>query len=67
MEDDLMEDSIWIQRRFTKVTDQGIEFKDAIILPEEEYNALSEFQIEVIKEERFDNWKESINNSSEEV
>lgn len=61
-----MNDQIIIQRRFTIERD-GLAFSDAIVLPEDEYNALTPEQIEAIKEERFQNWKTIVTTPSEEV
>ena len=61
-----MEDQIIIQRRFTIERD-GLTFSDAIVLPEDEYNALTTEQIDAIKEERFTNWKTAITTPHEEV
>lgn len=51
-----MADQIFIQRRFTIAKD-GLSLSDALILPKEEYESLSEKEIEDLKTERFDNHK----------
>lgn len=63
-----MADQIFVQHRFTIVDkNTGISFSDAIVLPVEEYDALSDKQIEKKKQERFDNWKEVISNPPDPV
>lgn len=56
-----MADQIFIQRRFT-ITQGDQTLQDAIVLPEAEYNALSDKDIENLKQERFNNWQEVIKN-----
>lgn len=56
-----MEDQIFIQHRF-KVSKDGLDLQDAIVLPLDEYNVLTKKEIEDIKTERFDNFKETIEN-----
>lgn len=50
-----------------KIDRDGLSFSDAIVLPEDEYNALTPEQIEAIKEERFQNWKAIVTAPQEEV
>lgn len=57
---------IYIQDRFT-FTHNGIQFNDAIVLPEEEYKKLTSEEIETTKQERFENWKTSISTPPVEV
>lgn len=56
-----MTEQVFIQHRFT-VEKDGKSFSDAIVLPISEYKALSEVQIEQIKNERFDSWEKSVLN-----
>lgn len=51
---------LYIQDRFTKMTQAGIQFSDAIILPKDEYEALQPAQVEALKTERFTKWQEAI-------
>lgn len=51
-----MPDQLFIQRRFT-IQKDDISLSDALIIPKEEYEALSEQEIETLKTERFDNHK----------
>lgn len=34
----------------------GLKYKDALVLTEEQFNAMTEQDIENLKQERFDNW-----------
>lgn len=34
----------------------GLKYKDALILTEEQFNSMTEQDIENLKQERFDNW-----------
>lgn len=52
-------DQIFIQYRFT-IQQDGLTFQDAIVLPQSEYEVLSAEDIEVLKQERFDNFKKSV-------
>lgn len=45
-----------IRLDFTRVTDEGVTFTDALNLTEDEYAALSDEDIEAMKQARFDNW-----------
>ena len=54
-------DQVIIQHRFTIVKD-GISLTDALVLPKADYEALSSEQIETLKEERFQNHKDRIEN-----
>ena len=56
-----MEDQVFIQRRF-KIEKNGISLSDALILPKNEYDSLSEQDIESLKTERFTNHKERLEN-----
>lgn len=47
-------------------THNGFDFKDAIVLTQEEFDRLTEQQIEDIKEERFQNWINAITPQQEE-
>lgn len=47
-----MSDTIFIQRKF-KIEQDGISLSDALIIPQGEYNSLSEQEIETLKTERF--------------
>lgn len=52
-----MEDQIFIQHRFT-IEKDGVTLSDAIVLPQSEYETLTDKDIEAIKQERFDNFKQ---------
>lgn len=54
-------DQIFIQHRFTVQRD-GQTLQDALVMPLEDYQKLSESDIEAQKEERFTNWSEAIKN-----
>lgn len=54
-------DQVYIQHRF-KIEREGKSYSDALVLPINEYEALSPSEIENLKEERFTNWKEVIEN-----
>ena len=54
-------DQIFIQHRFTVQRD-GLTLQDAIVLPKEDYDKLTESDLEAQKEERFTNWSEAIKN-----
>lgn len=56
-----MNDSIFIQHRFT-IEKDGKTYTDAIVLPLGDYEKLSSEEIEVIKEQRFNNWDEQVKN-----
>lgn len=57
-----MEDQIFIQRRFSFTTKTGIIFNDALILLLNDYNLLSEDEIDQIKNDRFNLWQQQIAN-----
>lgn len=59
-------DKIFIQHRFT-IEENGSSFSDAIVLPIEEYNGLSQEEIETIKSQRHTNWKEIISNPPQPI
>jgi len=52
-----------IQIKFTWEVD-GIKYTDAIYLSREEYEQLSEKEIEEMKKQRFENWAKSVNAQS---
>lgn len=54
-------DQIFIQHRFSVERD-GQTLQDALVMPLEDYQKLSEAEIEAQKEERFTNWSEVIKN-----
>jgi len=56
-----MSDQIFVQHRFT-IQQDGLTLQDAIVLPIEEYNALDTKQIDALKQERFDAYKDTILN-----
>ena len=60
-------DQIFIQHRFTIKRAGESTYSDALVLPKEEYEALSESEIEAIKEERYTNWKNFIANPPQPV
>jgi hypothetical protein len=51
-----MSDKIFIQHRFTVKKVGSYDYSDAIVLPKEEYEKLTEGEIEAMKEERWANW-----------
>lgn len=54
-------DGIFIQDRFSIPDDSsGSIYSDALILPIDEYNALSEKEVTLLKQARFDNWKQAL-------
>lgn len=54
-------DQIFVQHRFS-IDRDGQTLQDALVMPLEDYQKLSESDIEAQKEERFTNWVEAINN-----
>mgnify|MGYP003559726642 CR=1 FL=1 len=54
-------DQIFIQHRFTVQRD-GQTLQDALVMPLEDYQKLSEAEIEAQKESRFTTWSEAIKN-----
>lgn len=50
-----------------RIDRDGHSFADAICLPKEEFEKLTEADIEAIKEERFQNWLTVINTTQPEV
>lgn len=50
-----------------RIERDGKNYADAICLPEEEFDKLTEQDIEAIKEERFTNWLKVINTPQPEV
>lgn len=54
-----MDDQIFIQIRFT-IEQDGLVLKDALIMPQSDFNTLTEQQITDMKQARFDAWKLSI-------
>ncbi len=54
-------DGIYIQDRFT-IEKDGITLSDAIVLPQGEYESKSKQEIEAIKQERFDTYKDRLKN-----
>ena len=59
-----MPDELFVQHRFR---DEATGYADAIVLPQSEYEALSEDDIEAIKAERVANWVEAVANPPEPV
>lgn len=59
-----MSDQIFIQHRFTIEEEGYPPFSDAINMPREEFEQLSEAQIEVIKQERFAAYKHRLDDPS---
>jgi hypothetical protein len=55
-------DKILIQIPFKKKTEDGLEYNDALYFSQEEYAALTEGQIEEMKQTRFNNWLSIIQN-----
>lgn len=54
-------DQIFVQHRFS-IDRDGKTLQDALVMPIEDYQKLSESDIEAQKEERFTNWKQAIEN-----
>lgn len=50
------EDEIFVQIKFTKPTEGYGVFRDAIIMPLEEYNTTTPAAIQELKQERVDAW-----------
>ena len=55
-----------IMHKFTIERD-GNSYTDSLILPEDDYKKLSEAEIEGMKEERYSNWKNMIDNPPQPV
>lgn len=53
-------DTVLIQVRFTKVTEDGVQFNDALYFTEEQWAAIADAQLEALKTERFESWKAAI-------
>lgn len=49
-----------------EITKDGLTFKDALVMPQDEYDALTAEQIEAMKQQRFDNWYALVTAVSEE-
>jgi hypothetical protein len=56
-----MEDRIFIQHRF-QIIEGDLRYDDALIMPREGYELLSDSEIDKLKQQRFDNWKEVVAN-----
>ena len=54
-----MSDQVFIQVRFS-INRDGLDFSDALVLTQDEYNSLTPDQIEQMKSDRFENWKTMI-------
>ena len=39
-----------------EITKDGLTLKDALVMPQEQYDALSAEEIQAMKQQRFDNW-----------
>ena len=39
-----------------EITKDGLTFKDALVMPQDQYDSLTAEQIEAMKHQRFDNW-----------
>lgn len=57
----MSQDQIFIQHRFT-VSQDGKDYSDAIVLPQAEYEKLTKADIDSLKAQRFDTWKQAIDN-----
>jgi len=57
-----MEEQIFVQVRFKNKTEAGIEFNDALYFPIEKWEEIKKEDIEILKEERFNNWKQAVEN-----
>lgn len=55
-------DKVLIQIPFKKKTESGLEYNDALYFSQEEYAALTQEQIEEMKQTRFNNWLSVIQN-----
>jgi hypothetical protein len=60
-------DNGWIQDVFQFSHEQYGAYCDAIVLPPEEYNALTADQLAAMKQARFDNWVAHITDASNAV
>ena len=49
-----------------EITKDGLTFKDALVMPQDQYDALTAEQIEAMKQQRFDNWYALVTAVSEE-
>ena len=49
-----------------EITKDGLTFKDALVMPQDQYNALTAEEIEALKQQRFDNWYALVTAVSEE-
>lgn len=57
-----MEQKTFIQVRFKNTTDKGVEFNDALYFPIEDWEKKTQEEIDTLKEERFNNWKQAVEN-----
>lgn len=55
------------QRIFTYVGDDGYLYRDAIVMDDDDYNALTDQQIEDIKKARYDAWQVAIHTADPEI
>lgn len=49
-----------------EITKDGMTFKDALVMPQDQYDALTAEEIEAMKQQRFDNWYALVTAVSEE-
>ena len=49
-----------------EITKDGLTFKDALVMPQDQYDALTAEEIEALKQQRFDNWYALVTAVSEE-
>jgi hypothetical protein len=58
-------DNGWISDSFT--IGESPPYNDAIVMPPDQYNALTFDQIEAMKQERYDSWVAMVKEASEEI
>jgi hypothetical protein len=58
-------DNGWISDSFT--IGESPSFTDALVMPPDQYNALTLDQIEAMKQKRYDKWVAMIKEASEEI
>lgn len=61
-----MEDEVNIQVRFSRQTEDGVTFTDALYFTPADYEALTEGEIEALEDERFQRWQEVVSSPSPE-
>lgn len=64
-----MADQIFVQVRFSKKDEKGVEYQDALYFSEDEWKQIKtkpEY-LELKKTERFEKWKENLKRASETI